>query len=292
MPELPGVSHSFYEVRGVRTHVAEAGQGEPLVLLHGWPQNWWCWNKVIGPLAESGYRVIAPDMRGYGWSDPGPGGYDKQSLERDLIALLDVLELDRVQLIGHDWGAFIGFVACLEHPERIERFIALGIAPPFEELEPGDVLRLVRFAYQVPLAAPILGRLLVDLVPGFAGRIVRLASARADAFDDSDLQIYNQTLRADASVAIYRSFLLRDLPAVVAGRWSRRLTVPTRLMIGTREFLISPDELGGYEKYADDMDAEAIEGVGHFVPEEAPDDVIRLARSFLRPAKPSAAPAT
>src|SRR5947208_512585 len=120
MPELPGVSHSFHEVRGVRLHVAEAGEGEPLVLLHGWPENWWCWRKIIGPLAESGYRVVAPDMRGYGWSDPAPDGYDKESLERDLIALLDALGLDRVQLIGHDWGGWVGFLACLNHPERIE----------------------------------------------------------------------------------------------------------------------------------------------------------------------------
>src|SRR5947208_1339228 len=109
MPELPGVSHSFHEVRGVRLHVAEAGEGNPLVLLHGWPQSWWCWHKVIPALAESGFRVIAPDLRGYGWSEEVPGGYEKESFARDLVALLDELGLERVQLIGHDWGAMAGF---------------------------------------------------------------------------------------------------------------------------------------------------------------------------------------
>ena len=76
LPELEGVSHSYPEARGVRFHVAEAGAGEPLVLLHGWPQNWWCWHKMIPGLARDGFRVLAVDLRGYGWSERPRDGYD------------------------------------------------------------------------------------------------------------------------------------------------------------------------------------------------------------------------
>jgi pimeloyl-ACP methyl ester carboxylesterase len=291
MPELAGVSHSFHEVRGVRLHVAEAGEGEPLVLLHGWPENWWCWHKVIPALVESGYRVLAPDMRGYGWSDPAPDGYDKENLAADLVALLDVLGLERVQLIGHDWGSWVGFLVSLDHPDRIERFIATGISHPFREVTLGDALGLWRLGYQLPLAAPLVGRALAN-TSWFVPRMIRAGAARTDAFSERDLEIYAATCRPETTVATYRTSLLKDIPATIRGRYRRRLTVPTRLMNGGQEIVISPDSLGGYEKYADDMDVEILEGVGHFVPEEAPGDVIRLARSFLRPAREHAAPAT
>src|SRR4051794_26920744 len=192
MPELQGVTHSFHEARGVRFHVAEAGEGDPLVLLHGWPQSWWCWHRVMPELAESGYHVFAPDLRGYGWSEATPGGYEKDNFARDLIALLDVLGLERVQLIGHDWGAMTGFIACIEDPERFERYIALSIVHPFRQLKARSVLELRRLWYQAVLAAPVLGGNVVRHVPGFAERILRAGSVRQEAFTDRDFEIYSE----------------------------------------------------------------------------------------------------
>jgi pimeloyl-ACP methyl ester carboxylesterase len=292
LPELEGVSHSFHEARGVRFHVAEAGEGEPLVLLHGWPQNWWCWHKVIPALAESGHRVIAPDLRGYGWSEVTPDGYEKQNFVRDVLALLDGMGLERVQLMGHDWGAMTGFMACIEHPNRFERFIALGIPHPFREPHPRAALDIWRLYYQVILATPVIGAALVQRAPGFVERVLKGGTVRKDAFTDRDIEIYSQTLDAHATVQTYRSFLLRELGPLIGGRWRRRLSVPTRLMVGDGDPVATPTTVPGYEKYADDMDAEVLRGVGHFVPEEAPDDVLRLARSFLRPSRARAAPAT
>src|ERR671916_187124 len=73
LPNVDGVEHRYIEARGLRFHVAEAGAGEPVVLLHGWPQHWYEWREVIGPLAAH-YRVICPDLRGFGWSEAPPGG--------------------------------------------------------------------------------------------------------------------------------------------------------------------------------------------------------------------------
>jgi pimeloyl-ACP methyl ester carboxylesterase len=107
MPHVEGVAHRYHLVDGVRIHVAEAGDGPPLVLLHGWPQHWWSWREVIGPLSER-HRVICPDIRGVGWSDLPRRGYDLRTLSHDLLGLLDVLGLGRVRLVGHDWGFLIG----------------------------------------------------------------------------------------------------------------------------------------------------------------------------------------
>src|SRR5215510_124422 len=111
-PEIEGVRHSYVDVPGVKLHVAEAGEGPPVLMLHGWPQHWWIWRKVIPDLARD-HRVIAPDLRGFGWSEAPSGRYELQGFADDALALLDALDLDQVNLIGHDWGGYAGFLLCL-----------------------------------------------------------------------------------------------------------------------------------------------------------------------------------
>src|SRR5436190_14277529 len=106
MPKVDGVAHLFLSVRGTILHVAEAGTGPPLVLLHGWPQHWWSWRALIPSLAASN-RVLCPDMRGLGWSEGHEGSYRWGDLAADLFAVLDALGCDRVRLVGHDWGVAI-----------------------------------------------------------------------------------------------------------------------------------------------------------------------------------------
>jgi pimeloyl-ACP methyl ester carboxylesterase len=115
--------------RGLRFHVAEAGAGDPVVLVHGWPQHWWMWRHVV-PLLAPHARLVMIDLRGFGWTDAPPGAYDKQTLADDLLAVLDALDLQRVCLMGHDWGAWSGFLACLAEPERFAAFLALGSPRP------------------------------------------------------------------------------------------------------------------------------------------------------------------
>jgi pimeloyl-ACP methyl ester carboxylesterase len=109
-PELPGVQHKYVDAGGLRTHVALAGPGDapPVLLVHGWPQNWWTWRHVIPTLAER-FRVIAPDLRGHGWSEAPASGYEKEQLASDMLAVLDALALERATWIGHDWGDGLAF---------------------------------------------------------------------------------------------------------------------------------------------------------------------------------------
>jgi pimeloyl-ACP methyl ester carboxylesterase len=89
-----GVKHREVSVRGVRPHVAEAGNGPSLMLLHGWPQHRWCWRVLLPRLADD-HRALAPDLRGFGWSEPPPGDYAKDTFAADVLALLDVEGLDQ-----------------------------------------------------------------------------------------------------------------------------------------------------------------------------------------------------
>jgi pimeloyl-ACP methyl ester carboxylesterase len=285
LPHLDGVRHTHLELPGYRAHVAELGDihGDPIVLLHGWPQHWWCWRRVMPPLAERGYRVIAPDLRGHGWSDAPADGYGKEQFAADLVALLDELGLDRVKLIAHDWGAMAGFLACLRHPDRFDRYVACGIAPPFPSGDPKQLLGLWRMYYQLPLTAPVVARRLVSRAD-FIRFVIRRGVRAEGAIDDADLDLYAEAMaaRPDVTLAIYRTFLLRELPAIARGRWAGRLTVPTRLVLGDHEPVTSPDRvLPGVRRYAADMRVHELPGVGHFTPEEAPGALVERALAFF-----------
>src|ERR1700712_5243280 len=119
--EVAGVTHRDVVVDGVRLHVAEAGDRDapPLLLLHGWPQHWWCWRHLIPALAAGGHRVLAPAPRRRGWSAAPAGDYAKTTFARDMLGLLDAEGIDRVRVIGHDWGGYTAFLMALVAPERI-----------------------------------------------------------------------------------------------------------------------------------------------------------------------------
>jgi pimeloyl-ACP methyl ester carboxylesterase len=266
LPALEGVTHRTVQVRGSRFHVAEAGEGEPLVLLHGWPQHWWAWRRVV-PLLAPHARLIMPDLRGFGWSDAPPDGYDKQSMADDVLVVLDRLGLQRVRIVGHDWGGWIAFLACMTAPERFERLLALGISPPFGRPSPRMLLDLWRFAYMLAIAAPVVGERVAA-----SERFVRtVLSARAGAFTEDDLRAFAgvvaQPARARASVQLYRTFLLREAVRGARGR----LRVPARLVVGARDPVVRPSLLAGRERFADDLTIELVPGCGHWIPAERPD---------------------
>ena len=263
-------------------HVAEAGAGEPIVLLHGWPQHWYCWRKVIPALARE-HRVICPDLRGHGWTDAPPGTYEKEQFATDLLNLLDALELERVRLVGHDWGGFAGFLACLRAPERFERFLALDIVHPWMQ---SDAKNAWRGLYQVPIATPGLGPMMLRSAPQLIERLLSAAAATPDTFSDADLKAYSERFRdpdrAEATSRIYRTFQLRELRPILGGRYrSQRLTVPTLLLVAGKQTVITDRMLEGYEEHTDTLRLEHVDGAGHFIPEDCPDVLAERALRFF-----------
>jgi pimeloyl-ACP methyl ester carboxylesterase len=286
-PALPGVTHQDVDVPGVRVHVALAGpaHASPLVLLHGWPQHWWAWRHVIPALART-HRVIAPDLRGFGWSSVPRTGYEKEQLATDLLALLDAMGLRRVGLIGHDWGGWIAFLAALRAPERFEALLAVSIPPPFGGAPRRSWTDAWRLKYQVVLAAPGAGPALLRTQPGLVARAIGRAATQKSNLTEAACALYARRLRepgrADASSQLYRTFLARELPALVRGRYDdARLRVPTLLLTGADDPVVRPEMLDGAERQVDVLRTEVIAGCGHFVPEERPDLVIAAARELF-----------
>jgi pimeloyl-ACP methyl ester carboxylesterase len=126
---MPDVQHRFVETNGIRMHVAEAGSGPLVVLLHGFPESWYSWRHQIQTLAEAGYHVVAPDQRGYGQTDR-PAEIEKYSmfhLVGDVIGLLDALGEERAVVVGHDWGAPVAWTTAQFRPDRVRGVIGLSV---------------------------------------------------------------------------------------------------------------------------------------------------------------------
>jgi pimeloyl-ACP methyl ester carboxylesterase len=125
------IAHRFIEANGIRMHLAEAGQGPLVVLCHGFPESWYSWRHQLPALAEAGFHVVAPDMRGYGQSDR-PERIDQYTLFHlvgDMVGLLDALGAEEAVIAGHDWGAPVAWHAALLRPDRFRG--AIGLSVPF-----------------------------------------------------------------------------------------------------------------------------------------------------------------
>jgi pimeloyl-ACP methyl ester carboxylesterase len=292
MPTLEGVTHREVHATGIRFHVAEAGSGEPVFALHGWPQHWWAWRKVL-PLLAADRRVICPDLRGFGWSEAPPGDYQKRTLAEDMIAVLDALELDRVDLIAHDWGAWIGYQLCLRHPERVAHYLALNIVTPWPEPPTlGAALGLWRLLYQVVISTPVLGERLIRR-PGSVKRLITSGAVHPNAWTEQDLESFEAVLReparARASVELYRTFLLHELVPYLSGvDDAKRNSVPTLQLHGTRDIAIDYKRLGRWQEHSDDMALELRHDSGHFIAEELPELVAARALALFAGQSPHA----
>jgi pimeloyl-ACP methyl ester carboxylesterase len=284
-PALAGVEHRYVELPEFRMHVAEAGEGDPVLLLHGFPQNWWEWRSLI-PLLSERRRVICPDLRGAGWSGVPAGGYDKETMADDVLRMLDSLGVERVGLIGHDVGGFVAFLVCLWAPERVTRFVSLNTGHPYVRPTPSALGTLWRFWYWPLLGAPLLGpwllrhRVFERFLMGWFG-----ADRAGWTAEDAALfgGLWAGRTRSVAGSKWYRSYLATDSPRVLFGRYRRssRLTVPTLMLHGLDDRILREPFLRGFEPYADEMSLELVPGAGHFVAEERAQFVAERALAFL-----------
>src|SRR3954467_12341173 len=127
-------THRDVSANGIRIHVAEAGTGPLVLLLHGFPGFWWSWRHQLSGLADAGYRAVAADLRGYGASDKPPRGYDAMTAAADIAGLIRALGETNAVIVGHDWGAHIGWTIAASHPGVTRRFVAVSDPHPLRWL--------------------------------------------------------------------------------------------------------------------------------------------------------------
>ncbi|NPD70033.1 alpha/beta hydrolase (plasmid) [Lichenicola cladoniae] len=128
---LPGFKSQSTTVSGIKIHYVVGGHGDPVFLLPGWPETWWAYHKVMGPLARS-HRVFSIDMRGMGTSGKPAGGYDKKTMAGDIAALAKQLGFTKIDVVGHDIGAMVAFSLAANHPALVHKLVLLDVAHPSE----------------------------------------------------------------------------------------------------------------------------------------------------------------
>ncbi|WP_297733593.1 alpha/beta fold hydrolase [Mycobacterium sp.] len=290
MPALEGVEHRYIELGdGVTIHVADAGpaHGPAVMLVHGFPQNWWEWHELIGPLAAEGYRVLCPDLRGAGWSSAPPSRYLKNDMADDLAAVLDRLGVATVKLAAHDWGGPVAFIMMLRHPEKVTGFFGMNTSGPWTKPELKLLRNVWRFWYQVPISLPVIGPRVVGDPKARFYRTLASWVGGGYLVPDDDVRFYIECMRqpghALAGSRWYRTFLSTELFRWLRGEYNdARVDVPVRWLSGTKDPVLTVDLLDGYADRISDFEVEIVEGAGHWIVEERPELVLDRLRAFLR----------
>jgi pimeloyl-ACP methyl ester carboxylesterase len=272
VPPIEGVRRSFIEARGVRFHVTESGpeDGRPVLALHGWPQHHWVYRDLLAD-PPPGLRIIAPDLPGYGWSGAAPHKWAKDDVAADVLALMDAMGLDRVLLVGHDWGGFVGYRMVLAAPERFDGYLVMNMAHPWQT--PKTILpHFWRFLAYQPFVASI-GMALQRRTP-YLERVIFAFGPKAHRVDAASAKVYADRFRdpvvARSATDTYRTFLLHELPSGARDPEVRRASVPIRALFGMADFAVHHSLADPETANADDYTFEPVDS-GHFVIDERPD---------------------
>jgi pimeloyl-ACP methyl ester carboxylesterase len=293
MPALDGsvaLEHRYIDLGGgVTIHVADAGppEGPPVMLVHGFPENWWEWHELIGPLAADGYRVLCPDLRGAGWSSAPRSRYTKAEKAEDLAAVLDRLGVGPVKLVAHDWGGPTAFIMMLRHPEKVSGFFGINTVAPFVKFGLGSVRNLWRLWYQIPISLPVIGpRLLRDPNSRYLKILGPWVGGGFSIPEDSArlyVECMQQPGHAEAGSRWYRSYQTGEMLQWVRGEYAdARVDVPVRWLTGTQDPVITADLTDGYADHISDFEVELVDGVGHWIVAQRPDLVLDRLRAFLK----------
>ena len=284
------VGHEFVVAGGLRFHVAACGEGERLALcLHGFPECWYSWRHQMPLLAELGYRVWAPDLRGYGESDK-PVGFREYAIERllgDVAALIDASGSRSTTLIAHDWGAIIAWYFAIRRVRPLERLAIMNVPHPFAALPAIRTWKqFIRSWYVLFFQLPWLPeRLLGARSQRAIGEAFRRSCVNPEQFPDAVLEVFRQAAaRPGALTAMlnyYRAFIRGGGARRQKRLGTRTIETPTLMLWGEQDVALTRETTYGTAAFVSDLTLRYLPQASHWVQQDAPETVNRMLRAWL-----------
>ncbi|MGH7785700.1 MAG: alpha/beta fold hydrolase [Candidatus Binatia bacterium] len=290
MIELPGIAHQYVQANGLRFHVATCGEGERLALcLHGFPENWYSWREQMPLLARLGYRVWAPDLRGYGDTERplGIGAYSIEKLMADIGGLIDAAGARSTLLIAHDWGGVIAWYFAMRRIRPLERLVVMNLPHPgamAPVMRTWKQLRRSWYAlfFQIP-------RLPEAVMRARDYRAIREAfrSSAVDQsrFPDAVMQVYRDSAAQPggltAMVNYYRALVRGGGAARQAKLGYPPIDTPTLMIWGEEDIALCKETTYGTERWVPNLTLRYLPGVSHWVQQEAPETVNAMLEAWL-----------
>ncbi|HVG07018.1 MAG TPA: alpha/beta hydrolase [Thermoanaerobaculia bacterium] len=279
--------HRTIATNGIRLHAVEAGpqDGPLLIFLHGFPELWYGWRQQIAPFAEAGFRVLAPDQRGYNTSDKPKGvrAYGRDSLAQDVLGLIDEAGREKAYVVGHDWGGIAAWWLGMKHPGRIERLAILNCPHPVVMRHhllknPRQLKRSwYMFAFQLPWL-PERGL----RKSGYESLVKALRwTSRRGTFTDEDLLVYREAWAQPGALTAMVNWYRAGLRVRASPPPSPRVTVPTLLIWGTKDRALGEELAQPSIDLCDHGLLARIEEATHWLQHEEPGRVNALIGDFF-----------
>ncbi len=274
--------HHLAQVGDVRLHYVLCGSGEPVVLLHGWPQTWWEWRRLAAELGDR-YRLVIPDLRGLGGSSRPAGGYDKQTIADDVGGLLDQLGLGPVSVIGHDLGAAVAYRLAHSRRDSVERLMIIEMMIPGygveEEMGPRDENGIWHLAFH--MARDMTEALVEGREEIYFGWFFRNFAYRREAITEADFAEYVRAYREPGALRAgfeYYRALFQDSRDNIESS-ARPLEMPVTVLGG--EHCMGARPVEPMRSLASDVTGYVVPECGHYVPEERPELLAELVTDFM-----------
>jgi pimeloyl-ACP methyl ester carboxylesterase len=281
------IEHHIVKTNGVRLHVVQAGprEGEPVILLHGFPEFWYCWEAQIAFLADQGFRVMAPDQRGYNLSSKPKGiaAYNLDVLVDDLMGLVDAAGREQVYLVAHDWGAGVAWWAARLFPERFKKMVILNgpHGAVMQKHLSNNRSQLLKSWYMFFFQLPWLPEWSLrannwqGLVRGMEG------SSKPSTFSGERLESYRQAWSQPGAMTAMINWYRAVLRVRPNRKAPTQVKVPTLLIWGTEDAFLERELAEPSIALCDEGELVFIEGATHWVHQEAADQVNELIGDFL-----------